>query len=503
MILVWLNAAPEVAVGDTVTVLGTTSVYNKGAQFGTDSVVTKTGTATVEHGTATALTADDLTAYKSATSITPIYVELTGKLSVSGNYFNVIVDGTDAQGSLTYLAGDLKDAATALNGWTIKATGYVTSLSGGKYVNLMVTSVEAVSLDVTVYYKNTLGWDTVSVYSWIWTEATGTNTEYAGTWPGTAATNVEGTDWWSLTYTVTSLDGLKVIFNNNNNGSQTTDLTFDVAATYWYNGKAYATKAAADEAYEADLAANIQYSDWYVRGSMDPNWNALPEYRLQLDADGNAWIEVELAADTQFKIADAGWSKQFNMYNVTDTTNFTWGDGENIKVVNAGTYKFVVSADGSTLTITPVEEAPVQTTITMKHSQTTTTSLTEDKANNATLLGLDSTIFAVEYVLNDCTAPVGLNKNGDFRIYSKRDTGNGEALVVTASTGKIVSIKITLNSDNQTESFVVSAGDTAVTAVDGVYTINAASFSIQNVYTGTDSNKQVRIASIEIVYEAE
>jgi hypothetical protein len=58
----------------------------------------------------------------------------------------------------------------------------------------------------------------------------------------------------------------------------------------------------------------------------------------------------------------------------------------------------------------PGADAPAQTTVTMKHSETTTTSLTEDKANNATLLGFDSTIFAVEYVLNDCTAPVGLNK---------------------------------------------------------------------------------------------
>ena len=75
------------------------------------------------------------------------YITYTGTLKVSGNYFNVEVDGADASakmGSVVYPAD--ADAVKALDGKHLRFTGYFNGLSGsGKYVNVITTSIEEVS----------------------------------------------------------------------------------------------------------------------------------------------------------------------------------------------------------------------------------------------------------------------------------------------------------------------------------------------------------------------
>jgi hypothetical protein len=497
-ILVYLNKAPEVAVGDIVTVEGTTSTYNKGTQFGATAVVTKTGTETVEHGTATVLDPEAMTAYKSAEAITSKYVEVTGKLSISsdGKYYNLAVEGTEAQGSLKYLAGDLKTTTDALNGWTIKVCGYVVSLSSGKYVDLVVTSVEAVSLDLTVYYKNTNDWAKVNFWGW----NKGGNL-VSGNWPGTATmTLVEGTTaWYSYSFTLTDTTDFGFLFNNGvASGTKQTGDFKDLSKLWIYNNVAYATQAEADAKHEEDLASNVQYSEWFFAGSMN-GWNTSANM-LQLDADGSAWIVMTLAAGDEFKIAKgSSWNPQFNASKVTDKTNF--GGTDNIVVVNAGEYKFVVSANGSTLTITPVVEETT-TTVTMQYTGTTTTNMSGDKVDNATKLNLDSAVFEVSAAKNGNNNLPGLNKDGGIRMYSGDDgsLGNGNEITVTALSGKIVSIKITYKADTKGDC-TVYVNDAEVTGTDGAYTINSASFTIKNTLGA--KSQQIRIVSIEIVYEAE
>ena len=167
-ILVYLQKTPSVSVGDVVSVSGTTSVYNKGKQFGTGTTYTKIGTVEVEYPAPAVLTAADCEAKLSASSINAEYVTITGTLSVSGNYYNIVVDGTTkAQGSFTYpLAAD-KTALAALNGKQIEITGYLTSIASNKYLNVLVTeyaevveekniSIDGVSLNIAdnidVYY---------------------------------------------------------------------------------------------------------------------------------------------------------------------------------------------------------------------------------------------------------------------------------------------------------------------------------------------------------------
>ena len=69
------------------------------------------------------------------------YVKLTGTLAVSGNYYNLILDGTeDKQGSIVNPVDALN--AASFDGKKITITGFFNGISGkGKYVNIVTTKI--------------------------------------------------------------------------------------------------------------------------------------------------------------------------------------------------------------------------------------------------------------------------------------------------------------------------------------------------------------------------
>lgn len=142
-ILVYLGSDKGHAVGDVVTVTGTTSTYGGLLQFGNAAVVTKTGTVTVSHPTATVMDGTAMDAYLAAPAIK--YVEYTGTLTISGTYYNVAVEGaTKSTGSIQYP----KDGVvTATSGAKVKVTGYLIGVSSSKYVNTMAVKVEVIEGD--------------------------------------------------------------------------------------------------------------------------------------------------------------------------------------------------------------------------------------------------------------------------------------------------------------------------------------------------------------------
>lgn len=141
-ILAYQNSMPTFSIGDVVVVSGTTEVRNGDLQFKSNSfsVSFVERVATFAYpSTPRELTAADMDAYLTNHPIE--YVTYTGKLSVSGSYYNVLVDGTSkAQGSLQYPV-NIPDN-TEMNGKIVKVTGYAIGVSSSKYVNTMVTSVE-------------------------------------------------------------------------------------------------------------------------------------------------------------------------------------------------------------------------------------------------------------------------------------------------------------------------------------------------------------------------
>ena len=137
-ILVYNNAAMEQTVGDKIEVTGETTMYGGMLQFKNITATTvSTGNAVV-HPTATVLDGAGMDAQLSKTTIE--YVEYVGTLSVSGNYYNVAVDGAStAIGSLQYI--DAAAFPKAVDGAKIKVRGYFIGVSSGKYVNTMTVSV--------------------------------------------------------------------------------------------------------------------------------------------------------------------------------------------------------------------------------------------------------------------------------------------------------------------------------------------------------------------------
>ena len=139
-ILVYLGSDKGYKEGDVVSVSGSTSVYGGLLQFGNTSVVEVVGTASVSHSAPVTFGGADLDAYL----VSPVikYVEYTGTLTISGNYYNVAVDGAStAVGSIQY---PKEGVVNASSGSVVKVTGYAIGVSSSKYVNTMAVKVEAV-----------------------------------------------------------------------------------------------------------------------------------------------------------------------------------------------------------------------------------------------------------------------------------------------------------------------------------------------------------------------
>lgn len=127
-----------VAVGDNVTVTATRGEYGGVAQLTnvTDVTVNSKG------NTVTYPTAKDITSsFGSYSSDSREYVTFKGTLTISGNYFNIAVEGSDTViGALVKPNGDY----SAFNGKAVTVTGYFLYFaSSGKYLYIIATDIKA------------------------------------------------------------------------------------------------------------------------------------------------------------------------------------------------------------------------------------------------------------------------------------------------------------------------------------------------------------------------
>lgn len=139
-LLVYEGSKAPAAVGDKVNVKGTKTTYAGLAQIGSPAVNVLSSGNTVTHPSPKVLDGAGMDAQLKAGAVE--YVEYTGSLNVSGYYYNVNVTGaSSAIGSLSYPAESL--GLADLDGQEIKVTGYFIGVSSSKYINTMVTAVEA------------------------------------------------------------------------------------------------------------------------------------------------------------------------------------------------------------------------------------------------------------------------------------------------------------------------------------------------------------------------
>lgn len=141
----------DLKVGDQVTFSATVSSYNYGFQTAKGATVEVVGTQEVTYPAAKTWTGaeiDQFVAEKMAAGaalVTPVYSKFTGTVTVSGNYINVILDGTTVQVSPYGATNALKAQLT--DGATVTFEGYVMALaSKGKYLNTIVTKVGSTAI---------------------------------------------------------------------------------------------------------------------------------------------------------------------------------------------------------------------------------------------------------------------------------------------------------------------------------------------------------------------
>ena len=143
IMLVYTDSTPDVVVGDKVNVTGTKTTYAEMSQLKTPTIKVISQGNTVTYPTPTVLDGAALDAQLAQRVVS--YIQYTGKLSVSGSYYNVTVDGSStAIGSLSYPESTL--GLSALNGKGVKVTGYYIGVNSSRYVNTMVVAVEEVPI---------------------------------------------------------------------------------------------------------------------------------------------------------------------------------------------------------------------------------------------------------------------------------------------------------------------------------------------------------------------
>jgi hypothetical protein len=174
-IYVYDNGATAVEIGDAVKVLATKTTYNGVPELATVTSVEKISQSSWSYPSPKDVTA---TAVDYSASVAE-YIQFTGTLKKSGNYYNVEIDGVDPatrQGSIVYPI-DALDAAS-FDGQAITVTGYFNGISGGgKYVNIIATKIAGANAKGTLSNPYTPAEAAAAVAGLTWTS----NTEYEHT----------------------------------------------------------------------------------------------------------------------------------------------------------------------------------------------------------------------------------------------------------------------------------------------------------------------------------
>ena len=126
----------------------------------------------------------------------------------------------------------------------------------------------------TVYFYNTEGWDKVCVYTWGATSF--------GEWPGQELSQ-EADGWYKVVLPAGAGDDLNIIFNNGNNGKQTSDMKIsDMKYRYiLHNGITYQKYGTKKEALaEISTGEDVSYTTvyFYNENADDSSWENVALY---------------------------------------------------------------------------------------------------------------------------------------------------------------------------------------------------------------------------------
>ena len=125
------------AIGDKVRMEGAVSSYGGFNQYTNTATVTKLSTEDVTYPEPTVVTPDE---WMAAPAIQ--YVKMTGILNISGNYYNLNVEGNETVGSIVAPLSSLT-GENLTSGSTVSVYGFAIYSSGSntKYVNIVATQI--------------------------------------------------------------------------------------------------------------------------------------------------------------------------------------------------------------------------------------------------------------------------------------------------------------------------------------------------------------------------
>ena len=138
--------------------------------------------------------------------------------------------------------------------------------------------------------------------------------------------------------------------------------------------------------------------------------------------------------------------------------------------------------------------------ITIQHNVPSTgTSTNMTGGNDAeTFFDLDATEWSIVSAKGGASNHVGINKDGNMRLYYHAD--GGSTITVSLLTGaNIISAEIEYGGGDTYHNGYVKVGNNTITPSEGVYSINATSFVIGNANT---SSTQVYIKKVDVKYSA-
>ena len=163
----------DLAVGDKVVVSGATSVYGGFKQFTSTATLTKLSAETVTYPAPVEV---DLDAWAAAPVIQ--HVKLTGVLNISGNYYNLNVEGKEAVGTIIAPLNSLTEKLSS--GSTVTVYGYAVYASGSTttYVNIVATQIVVGDSEVDESWIYTIDGIHYKLYNDLTAEVTFDNTSF-------------------------------------------------------------------------------------------------------------------------------------------------------------------------------------------------------------------------------------------------------------------------------------------------------------------------------------
>ena len=139
----YMGTIPEVAVGDIKRISGTMGSHNNVFQFTSTANIEPASNSNYNNTPAIqVLDADGIGTYSEGLHLSD-YVQIEGMLSISGNYYNITVDGLTNTASISYPTDAQKEELNALANKRIIVKGYFAGVSGGHF-NVLLGTIEEV-----------------------------------------------------------------------------------------------------------------------------------------------------------------------------------------------------------------------------------------------------------------------------------------------------------------------------------------------------------------------